>query len=179
MGVTIDLIVRGFCRLRPGVAGLSERIHVRSIIGRFLEHARIFHFANGHDDPVAGEFLIGSADWMVRNLSCRVETVTPVHDRGARERLWEILSEGLSDHRQSWEMHSDGSYTRVGPDASDPGVQEVLMARAAPERPGLRCLMEDRPAHRQHRPQTAALVRRRWGSRIPDKIEYGSIFRFV
>ena len=90
-GVQIDLIVRGFCCLRPGVPGWTENIRVRSIIGRFLEHSRIFLFRNGEEDPLAGEFYIGSADWMYRNLSQRVEAATPIDDRPLRERLWEIL----------------------------------------------------------------------------------------
>ena len=77
-GVPIDLIIRGFCCLRPGVPGHTENIRIRSIIGRFLEHSRIFYFANGKQDPVEGEFFIGSADWMFRNLSKRIEVVTPV-----------------------------------------------------------------------------------------------------
>src|SRR5262249_55428511 len=101
-GVPIDLIVRGFCCLRPGVPGFSESIRVRSIVGRFLEHSRIFHFAAGHEDPLDGEFLIGSADWMFRNLSQRVEVVAPVLARTGRERLWEILDVMLKDQRQAW-----------------------------------------------------------------------------
>jgi len=88
---------------------------VRSIIGRFLEHSRIFHFANGQEDPLAGEFYIGSADWMFRNLSRRVEAAAPVEDRAARERLWEILDICLQDHRQAWSMQPDGSYVRSQP----------------------------------------------------------------
>ena len=101
-GVPIDLIIRGFCCLRPGVPGRSENIRVRSIIGRFLEHSRIFHFANGKEDPVEGEFFIGSADWMRRNLSKRIEVVTPVLAHGPRKRLWEILDICLRDGRQAW-----------------------------------------------------------------------------
>ena len=74
----VDLIVRGLCCLAPGVPGLTENIRIRSIIGRFLEHSRIFHFAAGSDDPLDGEFLIGSADWMHRNLSDRVEAAAPI-----------------------------------------------------------------------------------------------------
>ena len=85
-GVPIDLIVRGFCTLRPGLPGHTETVRVRSVIGRFLEHARIFHFAAGAEDPIDGDFFIGSADWMHRNLSCRVETVTPVTSRRGRQR---------------------------------------------------------------------------------------------
>jgi polyphosphate kinase len=77
-GVPIDLIVRGFCCLRPGVVGRTANIRIRSIIGRFLEHSRVFHFASGKENPIDGDFFIGSADWMFRNLSKRVEVVTPV-----------------------------------------------------------------------------------------------------
>jgi len=114
-GVPIDLIVRGFCCLRPGVAGYTELIRVRSIIGRFLEHSRIFYFANGSPDPVDGEFYIGSADWMYRNLSRRVEAATPVEDRNARRQLWEILETSLQDSRQAWELGPDGSYIQCEP----------------------------------------------------------------
>jgi polyphosphate kinase len=112
-GVAIDLVIRGLCCLRPGIAGRSENIRVRSIIGRFLEHSRIFHFAAGHADPLEGEFYIGSADWMFRNLSRRVEVVTPVTATGPKQRLWEILDICLRDHRQAWVLHSDGSYTQL------------------------------------------------------------------
>ena len=87
-GVPIDLVVRGFCRLRPGVPGMSQNIRVISVVGRFLEHARIFFFRNGASDEVDGEFYIGSADWMYRNLLHRVEAVVPIDDRGLRPRLW-------------------------------------------------------------------------------------------
>ena len=88
-GVEIDLIVRGFCCLLPGLAGISERIRVISVIGRFLEHSRIFHFANGSADPQEGDYFIGSADWMYRNLSARVEAIAPVENPVLKERLWE------------------------------------------------------------------------------------------
>jgi polyphosphate kinase len=123
-GVPVDLIVRGFCCLVPGVPGWTENVRVRSIIGRFLEHSRIFHFANGQDDPLAGEFIIGSADWMHRNLSGRVEAATPVEDRAARERLWEILDICLRDQRQAWLMQPDGTYVQSQPaeDATGPAA---------------------------------------------------------
>ena len=114
-GVPVDLIVRGFCCLAPGVPGWTENVRVRSVIGRFLEHSRIIHFANGQEDPLAGEFFIGSADWMFRNLSRRVEAAAPVEDRAARERLWEILTICLQDRRQAWLMQADGSYTQAQP----------------------------------------------------------------
>jgi polyphosphate kinase len=114
-GVPIDLIVRGFCCLRPGVAGLTEHVRIRSIIGRFLEHGRVFHFANGHEDPQEGEFYLGSADWMDRNLSRRVEAVAPVEQRALRERLWEVLQVELADERNAWVLHTDGTYERLKP----------------------------------------------------------------
>jgi len=120
-GVPVDLIVRGFCCLRPGVEGWTENLRVRSIVGRFLEHGRLFHFANGEADPLDGEFYIGSADWMDRNLSRRVEAVTPVRARHLRERLWEDLVVQLEDRRNAWQMQPDGSYVqlRAGEDASE------------------------------------------------------------
>jgi polyphosphate kinase len=131
-GVPVDLIVRGFCCLAPGVPGWTEQVRVRSIIGRFLEHSRIIHFTNGQQDPLAGEFFIGSADWMSRNLSRRVEAATPVEDRASRERLWEILDICLQDRRQAWEMQPDGAYIRLQPPkgASGPaatGTHDWLM----------------------------------------------------
>jgi polyphosphate kinase len=115
-GVSIDLIIRGFCCLRPGVPHRSENIRIRSIIGRFLEHSRIFHFANGREQPVEGEFYIGSADWMFRNLSKRIEVVTPVWTDGLKQRLWEILDICLRDRRQAWVLESDGIYVQLHPD---------------------------------------------------------------
>src|SRR5262249_49179487 len=85
-------------------------IRVRSIIGRFLEHARVFHFAAGQEDPPAGAFYIGSADWMSRNLSTRVEVVTPIWDPALKTRLWEVLDANLRDTRLAWVMKPDGSY---------------------------------------------------------------------
>jgi polyphosphate kinase len=105
-GVKIDLIVRGMCCLRPGIAGLSENIKVVSIIGRFLEHSRIYYFFNGGDEQV----LIGSADWMTRNLDRRVEAIVPVEDSDIAKDLHEILGIMLADNRQSWELQSNGSY---------------------------------------------------------------------
>ena len=128
-GVQVDLIVRGICSLRPGLVGVSETIRVRSIVGRFLEHSRIFYFRNGGDE----EFLIGSADMMERNLYRRVEAVAPVDDPALRERLREILDVMLRDDRRSWELGDDGLWRRV--EAFDDGAAgldtfETMMARA-------------------------------------------------
>lgn len=116
-GVEVILIVRGFCCLRPGVPGVSEKITVLSIVGRFLEHSRIFHFANGEEDPVEGLWYIGSADWMSRNLNDRVEVVTPVLDREARAQLHHIIGINLRDRRRSWKLGSDGRYELLRPEA--------------------------------------------------------------
>jgi polyphosphate kinase len=110
-GVDIDLIIRGVCCLRPGVPGVSDRIRVISIIGRFLEHSRLFYFANGGDN----EYFIGSADWMPRNLDRRVEAVTPVEDKALHSRLRGVLETCLADNRQAWELHPDGRYTQREP----------------------------------------------------------------
>lgn len=126
-GLPIDLLVRGFCVLPPGVPGLTDNVRIMSVIGRFLEHSRIYYFQNGHDDPLAGDYFIGSADWMERNLSDRVEAVTPIELRPHRERCWEILQIMLRDHRQAWDMQPDGSYVQRTPPANaEPGSPEVL-----------------------------------------------------
>lgn len=118
-GVSVDLIVRGFCTLRPGVPGLSENIRVTSIVGRFLEHSRIFWFRAGAADPVDGEFYIGSADWMYRNLHARVEAIAPVEPRVLRERLWNILRICMEDRRQCWDMAPEGGYALRTPEPDD------------------------------------------------------------
>ncbi len=127
-GVSIDIICRGFCCVRPGVPKLSESIRVYSTIGRFLEHSRIFWFGRGAADPLDGDFYIGSADWMYRNLNTRVECATPIAIREHRERLWQILQMHLNDRRQQWRMASDGAYTR----ASTAGVAEHSDALVGP-----------------------------------------------
>lgn len=133
-GVQVDLIVRGFCCLRPGVPGLSENIRVRSIVGRFLEHSRIFWFGAGQDDPMDGDFFIGSADWMYRNLQTRVEAATPVQGREQRRLLWDVLQACLEERRSAWDMQSDGTYRAVALGdlaADDPraiGLHQRLMA---------------------------------------------------
>jgi polyphosphate kinase len=109
-GVEIDLIVRGICSLRPGIPGVSERIRVRSIVGRFLEHSRIFYFANGGKEEV----YCGSADWMPRNLFERCEVVFPIKDARIRNRIKnEILAAYLSDNTKARLETADGSYVRL------------------------------------------------------------------
>jgi polyphosphate kinase len=133
-GVEIDLIIRGVCTLRPGLAGTSDRIRVMSVIGRFLEHSRIFYFQNGAKDPLDGEFYIGSADWMYRNLEGRVEAVVAIEDPVLREKLWAILMIMLKDRRQGWDMQPDGSYVQRTPDDPEKpvGTQQTLMDIARP-----------------------------------------------
>ncbi len=127
-GVEIDLIIRGICCLRPGVPGLSENIRVISVIGRFLEHSRIFYFYNGGDQ----RYYIGSADWMPRNLDRRVEAVVPIEDESLQTELSELLQICLNDNRQAWEMKPDGTYEQRRPqkDESVRSTHEILMAEA-------------------------------------------------
>ena len=127
-GVRVELLIRGFCCLRPQVPGLSENIQVRSIVGRYLEHSRVYYFRNGASDPVAGEFLIGSADMMARNLNYRVEALVPIEEQSHRERLWEMLQLALNDRVQGWVMQNDGTYKRqTTTDANAMGLHESLM----------------------------------------------------
>ncbi len=128
VGVKIDLIIRDTCRLRPGIPGLSENISVISVVGRFLEHARIYHFRNGGDE----EYYIGSADLMMRNLKSRAEVIAPIEDKVLVERLREFLDLQLHDQRNVWEMNSDGSYTQRQPKnvESEHGCQQVMIDMA-------------------------------------------------
>jgi polyphosphate kinase len=127
-GVPIDLVVRGVCVLRPGVPGVSETIHVRSIVGRFLEHSRIFRFVNGGDQEV----YIGSADWMGRNLDRRVETVVPVLDPALQDMICDdILEILLADNVKSRVLKADGSYERRGVLANETRIdaQQIFLKR--------------------------------------------------
>jgi len=120
-GVKIDLVVRGICCLRAGVPGVSENIRVRSVVGRFLEHTRIYYFYNNGNDELFGS----SADWMVRNLLNRVETCFPFDDKRTKKRVLEELQFYLDDNTQAWEMQPDGYYTHMEP----PAEGEALSAQ--------------------------------------------------
>ncbi|WP_348659112.1 polyphosphate kinase, partial [uncultured Stutzerimonas sp.] len=126
-GVRIDLIVRGMCCLRPGILGVSHNIHVRSIIGRFLEHSRVFYFLNGGDEKL----YLSSADWMERNLDRRVETCFPVEGKKLVTRVKKELEGFLTDNTQSWVLQSDGSYLRNSPSGNQNprNVQNTLLER--------------------------------------------------
>lgn len=128
-GVEITLIVRGFCCLKPNIKGVSDNITVMSIIGRFLEHSRVFYFANGSDNPTDGDFYIGSADWMHRNLHNRVELITPIFDTKLKEKLWEFIDIILKDNRQVWILNEDGSYTQKTPvdGEEEKGTHNIIM----------------------------------------------------
>ena len=131
-GVQIDLVVRGMCSLRPGLEGVSDNIRVISVIGRFLEHSRLFWFANGGQDQI----FIGSADWMPRNLDRRVEAVAPVEDPKLKAQLEQLMELYLRDTR-AWHMHCDGQYSQRLPEGEEALVQATMMRRW---RGGLRAL---------------------------------------
>jgi polyphosphate kinase len=127
-GARIDLIVRGACMLPPELPGLTNNIRVRSIIGRFLEHSRVFYFRFGDDV----QLYLSSADWMNRNMMRRVELAWPITDPALRQRIIdECLVASLYDHRDAWHLSSDGSYQRAQPNKAgqSPGMQDALMAR--------------------------------------------------
>lgn len=125
-GVKIDLVVRGICSLRPGVPGLSENITVRSLVGRFLEHSRVYYFLNGGNE----EFLCSSADWMDRNFFRRNESCFPIRQKPLKKRLRKDLDLMLADNCQAWQMDGDGSYHRLTPGDDNPvSAQEILISQ--------------------------------------------------
>ena len=128
VGVKIELIIRDTCRLRPGIPGLSDNIKVLSVVGRFLEHARIYYFRNDGEE----EFYIGSADLMMRNLESRAEVIVAIEDEALRDRLRESLEAQLKDQRSVWEMDSEGNYTQRQPKSEKyaKGCQQVMIEAA-------------------------------------------------
>jgi polyphosphate kinase len=139
-GVKVDLIVRDTCRLRPGLPGLSENVRVVSIVGRFLEHGRIYYFRNGGEE----EYLIGSADCMTRNLESRVEVVVPVEDPALTRDLRAVLDAQLAPNRDGWEMQPDGTYLRTT-DNEAPSCQHALIELAEHRRKDAGKLRKRRP----------------------------------
>ena len=126
-GIPVDLIVRGICMLRPGVPGLSDNIRVRNIVGRFLEHSRVFYFANGGDE----ELFIGSADWMARNLKHRIEVVSPVTDADSKRYLKEVLLDAyFRDNVRGRELQSDGTYVQLPNSAGEFDSQTYFIGRS-------------------------------------------------
>jgi polyphosphate kinase len=126
-GVQVDLIIRGACSIKPGVPGLSDHIRVRSIIGRFLEHTRVFYFGNAGDSEV----LLSSADWMERNFFRRVEVAFPILDKKLKERIIGELNGYLEDTAQAWLLRADGAYERADSPAGAKGIQQKLLEEAA------------------------------------------------
>jgi polyphosphate kinase len=126
--VRVDLNVRGICCLRPGVPGVSENIRVISIVGRFLEHSRVYTFQRGEETRV----LMGSADLMPRNLDSRVELVTPVEDSGLRAELLDVLERCFAENANAWELDAEGNWARLEPaNGQRRSVQEELRERHA------------------------------------------------
>jgi len=125
----MDLIVRGHSRLRPGLKGYSDNIRLISILGRFLEHDRIFYFHN-NGQPLT---FIGSADWRGRNLNDRVELITPIEDPELQQRLMQILEDALSDNRLAWDLDADGNYVLRHPESpeTERNFHEILMKQAS------------------------------------------------
>mgnify|MGYP001791776710 CR=1 FL=1 len=124
-GVSIDLIVRGICCLRPGIEGISDNIRVTSIVGRFLEHSRLWYFLNDGEE----EYYLGSADWMPRNFERRVEAVTPVEDRSLHEPLRILLATYLRDNRNAWVLQPDGCYEQRQLDGEpERSAQQIAVA---------------------------------------------------
>jgi polyphosphate kinase len=135
-GVKVEILVRGMCSLKPGVVGLSENITVRSILGRYLEHSRIFRFINGGTPLV----FIGSADMMHRNLDRRVETLVRLRQEAHLSEMQNLFELAMHPQASSWNLESDGSWKRngsVGPDTGFFDYQDQIMLRTLTQRPGL------------------------------------------
>ena len=127
-GVKVDLIVRGICSLRPGVKGLSENIHVRSIVGRFLEHSRVYYFLNSGDE----EFYCSSADWMERNMFRRNESCFEIRQKAMKEKIRRHLELFLADNCQAWVLAGDGAYKQQSPGKNERiSSQETFLEKLA------------------------------------------------
>lgn len=146
-GVSIDLIVRGICTLRPGIPGVSDNIRVRSIVGRFLEHHRLFYFKHGGKDSV----FLSSADWMPRNLNERVELMIPIEEKSHKERVLRLLNLYLADNQKAHVMRADGSYRKLLAREDQVNVQEILMKEAekAVEEPKLTAIERMQPMYKK------------------------------
>ena len=144
-GVRVDLLVGDSCRIRPGLLNLSETIRVVSIIGRFLEHARIYYFHNGGQE----EYFIGSADAMKRNLEFRVEALVPVQSEGLRRQLYEFMEIQLNDKVSAWELQSDGCYipAQRHPGTTEEGCQDKLITLAEKRLHGVQRLRKRKSRH--------------------------------
>src|SRR5262249_52879165 len=136
-----DLIVRDTCRLRPGIVGVSETVRVVSIVGRFLEHGRIYYFRNGGNE----EYFIGSADCMKRNLESRVEVLVPVEDPAAPKGLRAVLDCQLANNRNAWEMQADATYVRRATGDGSKSCQQMLIDLAEKRQREATTLTKRRP----------------------------------